>query len=104
MTWNQELTQPEYQTSYSCIDKCLWKPIRKMLLIHLAIPFPGNFLFLFPAYTFDLNSTLRKYVFKENQEDFGEVLLGLCVQKCPCHGEHIYEISSGNFTKQTSPA
>lgn len=56
MTWNQELTQPEYQTSHSHVDKCLWKPIRK-ILIHLAFPFPGKFLLLFPVYPSDLNAT-----------------------------------------------
>ena len=48
MTWNQELTQAEYQTSHSHIDKCLWKSIRKVLLIHFAFPFPSEFLLLFP--------------------------------------------------------
>ena len=53
MTWNQELTQLEYQTSHSCVDTCLWKPIRKML-IHLAFLFPvtflSHFLLIHPPY------------------------------------------------------
>lgn len=80
MTWNQELTQLEYQTSHSRIDKCLWKPIRKMLN-HLAFPFPGKFLLLFPASPADLNATPWEHVCGEAEEGFWRDFHSLCSLK-----------------------
>lgn len=103
MTWNQELTQPEYQTSHSRIDKCLWKPIRKLLLIHLAFPFTGRFLLLIPACPSDLNATPQKCVCGGAEGGFWGDFHSLCVQKQPLvHQSRVTERAFMNFPSEST--